>query len=85
MRRLTPAERAEVLELHAMHRHVMQRLEVILNRVGDRMAHQIAKENALWLAVEERIGREPEDGTPITPADDFRAQEILRQCWADEL
>ena len=36
-----------------------------------------ALEFALALAQEERLGHEPEEGEPVTPLDDVRAQEIL--------
>jgi hypothetical protein len=38
---------------------------------------RIAKEDAMELALEERLGHAPEEGEPITPLDEKRAQEIL--------
>jgi hypothetical protein len=38
---------------------------------------RIAKEVALALALEERLGHEPSDGEAITPSDEKRAEEIL--------
>jgi hypothetical protein len=38
---------------------------------------RIAKEDALALAMEERLGHEPQDGEEITPSDEQRAEQIL--------
>jgi hypothetical protein len=38
---------------------------------------------ALSLAIEERIGHEPEDDEVITDQDELRAKEIVAECWRD--
>ena len=40
--------------------------------------HRIAKEYAVRLALEERLGHEPEDGETITAADEQRAEVIVK-------
>jgi hypothetical protein len=79
--RLSPQQRAEVLALNAQSRFAAELMEDVQRR----LRRLIAGEEALRLAVSERLGYDPVDGCDVEPADDFRAQEILRQCWADEL
>ena len=45
------------------------------------LERRTAKEHAVALALEERLGHEPEDGEPITDADEQRAEQIFADCW----
>jgi hypothetical protein len=48
------------------------------------LERRMAKESALSLAIEERIGHEPEgDEVIITDQDELRAKEIVAECWRD--
>jgi hypothetical protein len=69
-----PARRELVTLMREMWQKVTSPLLVDLER-------RRVYEEAVALALEERLGHEPEEGEPITHADELRAEQILADCW----
>lgn len=67
---LAPDQRAELLALRAKLQPFREQLETA-----------VAREEAVELAVSERLGRPAKDGDTITAVDDLRAAEIFNTCW----
>jgi hypothetical protein len=78
---LDPQQRAALMALRAR----LQPFRENLRQLGEQLETAIVHEEAIALAIEERIGREPKDGEPSLPADDERAEEIVRTCWRNGL
>jgi hypothetical protein len=59
-----------------------RRLEQMRQEAGDLIAVTgtlLREEEALWLALEERLGRKPVDGEPVTAEDERRAEKIIAE------
>jgi hypothetical protein len=74
---LDPEQRAALLALRVR----LQPFREGLRQLGEQLETAIIGEEAVELAVSERLGRPAKDGDVITPADDFRAEQIVAQCW----
>jgi hypothetical protein len=77
---LSPEERAEVIRLRAQNRAMMASLE----RSIASLENSGVRQEALWLAVGERLGRPAQDGDAITDRDEERAEQIM-QFWNADL
>jgi hypothetical protein len=72
-----PERRVLVATLREMTQLTMAPLLADIQKLQIAIEHLTAEDDAVRLALEERLGHEPEDGEPITPLDEWRAQEIL--------
>jgi hypothetical protein len=76
---LTRKQRAEIRALRDQNRALMANLELSIARTETAMV----REDALRLAITERLGREARDGDAITDRDEERAEQIMRFWSAD--
>jgi hypothetical protein len=74
---LDPEQRAELMAL----RTTLQLFRENLRQLGKHLETAIVREESLWLAAGERLGREAQDGDPVTAQDEQRAKQIFADCW----
>jgi hypothetical protein len=60
-----------------------QQWQIAMAPVLADIERRMAKEDAVRLALEERLGHEPEEGETITYQDELRAKQIFLECWRD--
>jgi hypothetical protein len=76
---LTRKQRAEIRALRDQNRALMANLELSIAQAETAMV----REDALRLAITERLGREARDGDAITDRDEERTEQIMRFWSAD--
>lgn len=72
-----PERRVLIATLKEMTQMAMAPLLADIQALQKLIERLTAEDHAVRLALEERLGREPEDGETITAADEQRAEQIL--------
>jgi hypothetical protein len=73
-----PERRALIAILREMTQLTMAPLLADIQKLQIAIEHLTAEDDAVRLALEERLGHEPDDGEEIQLSDELRAAEILR-------